>query len=197
MITIEKHSVSQSGGFIPQAVWLIGTRNEDGGENLGTVTSLSYLSGPPEGVVICVTAKRTKANILRTGEFTANLCSADMVRLADCAGAVSGNVKGDMPFSFAWGEAVRAPVLRASPYVLECGVTGSHSVGETTIFIAETLNQQIDRRLGCPEDESPEAYSRWLNQSDIHKVDPLLYTWRYYQVGEKIGNLGEFVPQGE
>ena len=197
MNKIDKHSVSKSGGFIPQAVWLIGTINEDGSQNFGTVTCVNYIPGPPEGLIVSLTAKRTKENILRTSEFTANLCTAEMASMADYAGAVSGTerVKDAMPFSGVPGVKVHVPVLDASPYVIECKMLQYVLMGDTHTFIAETLNQQIDIRCGQPKNDSYEAYIEWLNKNDIHDIDPLLYTWKYYKVGDIIGKVGELKPQ--
>ena len=193
MKKIDKQPVQRSGGFIPQPVWLIGTRNEDGTPNFSTITWVSYAFGPPESLIVSMLAKRTKENILRTGEFTANLCSVEMAALADYTGAVSGldGIKDGVSFDFVWGENVQAPVLDASPYVIECKVLQTHLVGDTHTFIAEMVSQLVDTRFGQPDDDSPEAYFKWLNANDIHGIDPLLYTWKYYRVGEKIGQLGE------
>lgn len=151
MNKIDKHSASRSGGFIPQAVWLIGTINEDGIRNFATATMVSYISGPPEGLIVS----------LRTGEFTANFCTVEM----DYAGSVSGTecLKGTMPFNGEPGVKVHAPVLEASPYVIECKVLQHVLIGDTHTFIAETLNQQIDIRCGRPQNDSYETYIEWLN----------------------------------
>jgi len=193
MEKIIKHSTIHSGGFIPGPVWLIGTQNEDGSHNLSTITWVSYLAGPPECMIVSMQARKTKENILRTKEFTANLCNTGMARLADYVGMFSGKdtQKDAVPYDYSWGEKVQAPVLDASPCVIECTVVKTDVIGDTHVFIAQIVNQQIDAQFGRPDDDSGEAYIRWLNANDIHNVDPLLYTWKYYRIGEKIGNLGE------
>jgi len=197
MKKIEKHSVPQSGGLIPQTMWLIGTCNESGAPNLSTVTWVSFTPGPPECLIVSMQARRTKENILRTGEFTANLCTVEMVKLADYVGMVSGRirVKNAVPYEYGWGEKVFAPVLHASPYVNECKVLQTHRIGDTHTFISEIVNQQIDKNFGRPASDSMDDYVRWLDSINIYDADPLMYTWKYYRIGTKVGNLGEFAPK--
>ncbi|MCL2462441.1 MAG: flavin reductase family protein [Defluviitaleaceae bacterium] len=197
MKKIEKRSISQSPGLIPQAVWLIGTRNGDGTPNLSTITWVSYAYGPPEILVVSMQAERTKDNILRAGEFTANLCTVEMARLADYVGSVSGRdgAKDAVPYGYTWGEKVHAPVLDASPLVAECKVLQTHTIGDTHTFFAEIVNQQIDCGFGRPTDSSAEAYTKWLGSIDACDADPLLYTWKYYRLGKKIANLGELAAE--
>lgn len=44
------------------------------------------------------------------------------------------------------------------------------------------------------DNDSYAAYIAWLDRTDIHDIDPLLYAWKYYKVGEKIGKIGELKP---
>ena len=74
---------------------------------------------------------------------------------------------------------------------MECCVTYAHRVGETVILVAEIVNHMVDVKLGRPYDDSDEAWFSWLNESDAKMTDPLLYSWKYYTLGEKIGKLGE------
>ena len=197
MEKISRKSVSKSGGFIPQAVWIIGSCNKDTSPNFCTITSVSYTPGPPESLIVSMQAKRTKENILCTGEFTANLCTVEMVHLVDFVGSVSGqeSKKDALSFNCNWGEKIHAPVLDASPYVIECKVFQTHLVGNTITFIAEMVNQQIDIKFGQPNNDSYEAYIAWLNTNDLLDLDPILYAWNYYGIGKKIGRVGDFIPK--
>lgn len=192
--TAAKYSVSKCGGFLPQAVFIIGTRNKDGSENFSTVTSVSYVFGPPESLVLSLYgSSRTKDNLMREDVFTVNLCTSSMGRMADYAGAVSGTSqeKDDSIFECTPGLKVDAPVLAESPYTMECHVSYIWPIGDTHIVVAEIVNHLVDRKLGRPVDETDEAYFAWLDQSDLKEINPLLYAWKYYQTGEKLGGLGE------
>jgi flavin reductase (DIM6/NTAB) family NADH-FMN oxidoreductase RutF len=188
-----KSPVIKCGGFMPQTVFLLGTYNQDGTPNLCTATSVSYAYGPPESLVVSLFGNsRTRENINRTGSFTANICTSAMGRLADYVGGVSGShqEKDGVPFVCERGEKIKAPSLKESPYTMECRVTFIHKVGDTVILVSEIVNHMVDIRLGRPVDDSDEAWFNWLNESDALKIDPLLYSWRYYKLGTELGKLG-------
>jgi flavin reductase (DIM6/NTAB) family NADH-FMN oxidoreductase RutF len=192
--TPQKAPVNKCGGFLPQTVFIVGTSNPDGKPNLSVTTSVSYAYGPPESLVVSLFGhSRTRENINRTGAFTANICTVSMGRLADYMGSVSGTYqkKDAVPFEYEKAQRINAPVLKESPYTMECRVTHAHRVGETVILVSEIVSHLVDVRLGRPYDDSDEAWFNWLNESDIRKMDPLLYTWKYYKLGDKLGKLGE------
>ena len=66
--------------------------------------------------------KQTKQNVLRTGIFSANLVSRDMLPLMDYFGFRHGRdgKKDGVPYGVSRGEAVDVPVLDASRWVYEC-----------------------------------------------------------------------------
>jgi len=197
MKKIQKQSIPQLGGIFhhvvwtitPRPVWVVGTCNKDGLPNLSTITCVSNTPGPPENIIVSMAAKRTIANILRTGEFSVNLCNVEMAPLADYVGSVSGEncVKDAVPYDFTWGEHMRVPVLDASHCVLECKVSHTHVIGAFHTFFGEVVNLHIDTNLTPPMD-SQEAIIKWFNSIDIHKIDPLVYhsVLKYFQVGEKV-----------
>ena len=173
----------------PRPVWIIGTCNEDGSPNLSTITCVSNTPGPPESIIVSMTARRTIANILRTGQFSVNLANVEMADLANYVGSVSGEdcTKDAMPYGFSWGEKVQVPVLDASHCVFECKLSHTHEVGDFHTFFGEVVNLQIDANL-TPPTESREALIKWFNEIDIHKMNPLVYhsILKYFRVGEKV-----------
>jgi flavin reductase (DIM6/NTAB) family NADH-FMN oxidoreductase RutF len=189
-----KTSVKKCGGFLPQTVFILGTYNKDRSVNLSAATSVSYVFGPPESLVVSLFGNsRTRANINRTGEFTANICNSSMGRLADYVGSVSGlhQDKDGLTYVCYGSDWIDAPVLLESPYAMECRVTHSHKVGDTVILVSEIINHLVDVHLGRPYDDSDEAWFEWMNESEASAIDPLLYSWKYYKLGEKTGKLGE------
>jgi hypothetical protein len=40
--------------------------------------------------------------------------------------------------------------------------------------------------MGIPEDNSEEAYVKWLERLNINDLDPLLWLGNYYRIGKKI-----------
>ena len=173
----------------PRPVWIVGTCNEDGSPNLSTITCVSNTPGPPESIIVSMVAKRTIANILRTGEFSVNLANVEMTALVDYVGSVSGEdcVKDAVPYGFAWGENIPVPVLDASRCVFECKVSHTHVVGAFHTFFGEVVNLHIDANLTPPTD-SQEAIREWFRALDIHETNPLVYhsVLKYFRVGEKV-----------
>jgi len=134
-------------------------------------------------------AKRTIANILRTGEFSVALANVEMAHLADYVGSVSGEdgPKDAMPYDFTWGGKLHVPVLDASHCVFECKLSHTHEIGQFKTFLGEVVNLQIDADL-TPPTGSREEIIKWFKSLDIHKMDPLVYhsALKYYRVGEKV-----------
>ncbi|MCL2360339.1 MAG: flavin reductase family protein [Defluviitaleaceae bacterium] len=173
----------------PRPVWIVGTCNKDGTPNLSTITCVSNSPGPPENIILSMTARRTIANIQRTGAFSVNLCNGSMVPLVDYVGSVSGEdcVKDAVPYDFTWGDKIYVPILSASHYAFECKLSHTHVIGQFHTFFGEVINLQIDANLTPPTD-SQEAVMKWFKALDIHKTDPLVYhsALKYFRVGKKI-----------
>ena len=173
----------------PRPVWIVGTRNQDGTPNLSTITCVSNTPGPPENIIVSMVARRTIANIQRTGEFSVNLANVEMAALVDYVGTISGedSAKDAMSYGFAWGEKAHVPVLEASHYTFECKVSHTHVVGSFHTFFGEVLNLQIDTNLVPPEGPQ-EAVREWFRAIDIHGLNPLVYhsALKYFRVGEKV-----------
>jgi|GEM_PF-4225850 len=83
---------------------------------------------------------------------------------------------------------LNVPILDASPHVLECKVTKSFEVGNTIIFISETACIHADSRYVHPCPESDNLYT-WYESQDAKNLNPLLYAFKYYTLGESIGQL--------
>jgi len=113
-----------------------------------------------------------------------------MVALSDYFGSVSGEngVKDKLAYDVTWGSAVKAPMLNASPCVVECRVSHSHQIGISHTFLGEVVSLHMDAKLSLP-DSPGEAVMQWYQDLDMHDVDPLVYhsyPLRYYRVGEKL-----------
>ncbi len=204
-----------------QPSFIIGTNNDDGSANFAPIT---WVSATCEGnndyllVISMFGSKTTKTNVLRTGIFSANLVSRDMLKLMDYFGsrhAKDGNKfessdelsnecigethtdasirysvysyhtghKNDIPFDVVRGEVLDVPVLDASRWVYECEVAKTVETGESTTFFCHIRNIQIDARLN-PEDTF---------DVDLTTLDPVIYSGRYYSLGESLGKIGDFL----
>ena len=180
-------SIPLMGEFAPVLVNIIGTCNEDGTPHFCGASFVSFTNGSPESIVFSTFVQPTIDNIKRTGEFTVNMCTGEMVQMTEDICSKQESVEqNNSHHSFEWGEKVHAPILDASPFVCECKVAQSHKYGDSTIFIAEIVNQQIDKQLDKPTDSSVEAYVKWLENVNVNDLDPLLWLGNYYRLGKRI-----------
>jgi len=187
----EKITIPVSVSAAAQQVYLLGTYNPDNTLLLLSVAFVCYIPGPPEGVVVSVAGSdQTKTNIARNGVFSLNLCTVEMKDLAEAAWfGYSPTKNGGHLVEYCNGNKLNVPVLNASPNNLECKVSQSLQVGDTTIFICETPCIQADSTLIPPYPESGSSYS-WYENTDAKKFDPLLYSFKYYTLSESIGQIG-------
>ncbi len=172
-----------------QPSFIIGTNNEDGSANFAPITWVSATDGG-EGEYLLVISmfgtKRTKQNVIRTGIFSANLVSTDMLPLMDYFGLKkSAESSGKtIEYTVVRGEVLDVPVLDASRWVYECEVVQSVQTGKSTTFFCRIRNIQMDERLD-PED----AFD-----VDLMVLDPVIYSGRYHCLGQSLGKIGDHLP---
>ena len=86
----KRKSVDPIYSMCVQPSFIIGTNNEDGSYNFAPITWVSATMGEDDGYYLVVSmfgTKRTKLNVIRTGVFSANLVSRDMLFLMDYLGS--------------------------------------------------------------------------------------------------------------
>ena len=108
-----------------QPSFIIGTNNEDGTANFAPITWVSVTHEEGDGYLLVISmsgTKRTRQNILRTGIFSANLVSTDMLPLMDYFGSRHGGDgrKDEAEYTVVRGEVLDVPVLDQSRWVYEC-----------------------------------------------------------------------------
>ena len=169
-----------------QPAFIIGTNNEDGSYNFAPITWLSVTCEKDDYLIVISVfgTKRTKQNIVKTGVFSANLVSTDMLELMDYFGtnhAIDGKKDG-IPYTVYRGEVLDVPVLGASRWVYECEVDSSVEVGESTTFFCRIKNIQADEQFVCND-----AFD-----IDLTKLDPVIYSGMYHSVGHLLGRIGDY-----
>ena len=197
MKKIEKQIIPiMPGEFSPVLLNIIGTCNEDGTPNLSAVSWVSFNPGPPKSIILStahVYTMPTLNNILRTGEFTVNLCTVGMSDFVEdvCAYGDDIHNHGKLAYGHAWGEKTKTPILDVSPFVVECKVSQTHMLGNYHIFFAEIVCQHLDKNLAgnnLQESDSMHAWSaddpyyKWLENMDMNKLDPLLWLGHWYRL---------------
>lgn len=121
--------------------------------------------------------------IKRSGEFVVNIPTADMVRVADQCGMVSGRDVDKFALTGLTampGSVVRAPLIQQCPINVECQVRQILPLGTHDFFIAEIVAVHADENI--------------LNSAGKLHFDQItsftLHSREYRRTGESIGHYG-------
>ncbi len=185
-----RRSVDPVFSMCVQPAFLIGTRNEDGSANFAPITWVSATHEAGDGYLLVISmagTKMTKRNVLRTGLFSANLVSTDMLPLMDYFGSrhARDGKKDGIPCGVGRGEVLDVPVLNESRWVYECEVARTLETGDSTTFFCRIRNIQMDERLIC----------RDIFDVDLTVLDPVVYSGRYHSIGRMLGEIGDFLEK--
>jgi len=185
---MKRKSVNPIYSMCVQPSFIIGTQNEDGTDNFAPITWVSVTHEEGDGYLLVISmfgSKRTKQNVIRTGIFSANLVSTDMLPLMDYFGSkhAKDGKKNDMEYGVSRGAVLDVPTLDESPWVYECEVARSVETGDSTTFFCQIKNIQMDERLS-PKDTF---------DIDLTVLDPVIYSGRYHSLGKMLGEIGDFL----
>lgn len=184
----KRRSVDPVYSMCVQPAFIIGTNNIDGTANFAPITWVSVTHEEGDGYLLVISmsgTKRTKQNVIRTGIFSANLVSADMLPLMDYFGsrhAEDGNKDG-VPYGVSRGEVLDVPVLDESRWVYECEVKQAVQTGDSTTFFCTIRNIQIDERLECKD----------TFDVDLTVLGPVIYSGKYHSIGKLLGDIGDYI----
>ena len=184
---MKRRSVNPVYSMCVQPAFIIGTNNEDGSHNFAPITWVSVTHEEGDGYLLVISmfgTKRTKQNVIRTGQFSANLVKTKILPLMDYFGTkhAKDGKKNDIPYSVSRGKVVDVPTLDESPWVYECEVARSVETGDSTTFFCHIKNIQIDERLS-PRD---------IFDIDLTALDPVIYSGKYHSLGKMLGEIGDF-----
>ncbi len=187
-VKMKRKSVDPIYSMCVQPSFIIGTKNEDGTDNFAPITWVSVTHEEGDGYLLVISmfgSKRTKQNVIRTGIFSANLVSTDMLPLMDYFGSkhAKDGKKNDMEYGVSRGAVLDVPTLDESPWVYECEVARSVETGDSTTFFCHIKNIQMDERLS-PKDTF---------DIDLTVLDPVIYSGRYHSLGKMLGEIGDFL----
>lgn len=174
-----------------QPSFIIGTNNEDCSANFAPITWVSVTHEEGDGYLLVISmsgTKRTKQNVLRTGIFSANLVSTDMLPLMDYFGSrhADDGKKNAVPYKVVRGAVLDVPVLDESRWVYECEVERTVETGDSTTFFCYIRNIQMDKRLQCKS----------TFDVDLTVLDPVIYSGKYHSLGKMLGEIGDFLQAG-
>ncbi|MCR5004985.1 MAG: flavin reductase family protein [Clostridiales bacterium] len=184
---MKRKTVDPKYSMCVQPSFIIGTTNEDGSYNFAPITWVSVTHEEDDRYLLVISmsgTKRTKQNVIRTGLFSANLVSTDLLPLMDYFGSKSAKdgQKNDIAYNVSKGIVLDVPTLDESPWVYECEVSRSVKTGDSTTFFCNIRNIQMDERLS-PSD---------IFDIDLTILDPVIYSGRYHSLGKTLGAIGDF-----
>ena len=187
MDKIKRKSVDPVYSMCVQPSFIIGTNNEDGSYNFAPITWVSATQEEDDGYLLVISmfgTKTTKLNVIRTGIFSANLVSRDMLPLMDYFGSkhAKDGRKDDVTYDVSRGKVLDVPVLDQSRWVYECEVARTVETGNSTTFFCRIRNIQMDERLN-PSD---------IFDIELTVLDPVIYSGKYHSLGNCLGNIGDF-----
>lgn len=110
--------------YCPQALFLYGTKQEDGQPHFDLFCWFGYChSSEGLGVMACIgEEKQTRDLIRKNGVFSVNLVSEQLLPLADYYGCTCGRITPDkMKFlpTVEWGQVLDVPTIAESPVQIE------------------------------------------------------------------------------
>lgn len=191
---MEKSKINKDLFCLPWTQTILGTHFE-GKVNFMALDWLTRVNFQPAMLGICVNRVHASYEAIRkTGEFSVNVPSVDMVDITDYTGLVSGkNVDKSGLFEIFYGQLKSAPMIKLCPLSMECKSIQTVDLPTNTFFIAEIIDVYSEDRFlteGNP---------------DVKKINPFLLTMpdnRFWSIGECVGKawnagktLGERLKQ--
>ena len=184
---LERKSIGSGYAMCVQPAFLIGTYDEMGNANFAPITWLSMTHDGEKCLLVISMygTKKTKLNVLRTKQLSANLISTDMLELVDYLGSVSGHDgnKNEISYDIGEGLVVKVPTLNISRWVYELEVIKMVNCGESDTFFCEVKNVQIDKDADISDGV------------DLTDFDPLIYSGHYHSLGKHLGKIGDFLAK--
>lgn len=175
----------------PQALFLYGTKRDDGTPNFGLFSWFGYAWIDDQlGVMVCIgEEKLTKDLICKNGVFSLNLVNEELLPLADYYGNTSGRDVPDkmkrLP-TVQWGQVLDVPTVAESPLTLELEVKQEiQEAAGSSIFLCHIRNTSVDESL---LDASIPYVERYKNCAAVISAGDQTYV---SVDGRKLGRWGE------
>ena len=163
---------------VPSA--LVSCGKKDQKPNIITLAWVGVVNSIPPMISISIRpAPYSHDLIAETGEFVANIPTADMVEIADGCGMVSGrDVDKFAKYGLTpeWGTLQHAPYIVECPLNVECRVRQVINLGSHDLFLAEIVNILADAEM--------------VNESGYYDPGDLKllgYSGKHYLTAHKLG----------
>ncbi len=175
----------------PLPAVLVGSRDEDGKDNLFTAAWAGTINTNPPMVSISIRKSRLSYDmIIKSGEFVINITTEKLAYATDWCGVKSGrdfDKYKEMKLHKEEASHVNCAMIKESPVNLECVVTETKDLGSHTIFLADVVAVHID-----------DQYLDENGRFDFNAAKPIVYSHgEYYGLGQYIGSFGWSVKKGQ
>ena len=178
-----KQSWKPGNMIYPLPAVLVTCRNEDV-DNVFTVAWTGTICTNPPMAYISVRPERYSYDLIKkSGVFTINLTTKELVKVTDFCGVRSGRDVDkfkEMHLEKEEAKEINCPVLKDSPVNIECRVKEIQELGSHHMFIADVVNVQVDDR--ALEDNGRLA---------LESTNPIVYSHgEYYDLKDQLGTFG-------
>ena len=177
---MKKRELGPKTFLFPMPAALVGA-NIEGKPNYLVIAFAGIVNAQPPTIFVSINhAHYTNIGIMENRTFSVNIPSADMVKVTDYCGIVTGGeVDKSMLFDSFYGKLGTAPMISECPVNLECRLVDTIEYEVDTAYIGEVTEVYVNE--DCFTNE----------KIDILKMNPLLFSTsekKYFRVGEYVGN---------
>lgn len=176
--------------LFPVPAVLVTSRHGEGEPNIITIAWTGVMNNNPPMVYVAVQPSRHSHRLIKeSGEYVINIPSADLAKIVDYCGVVSGrdvNKFRETGLTPLAASQVKAPLIKECPVNLECKVREVLSLGSHDVFIGEVVAVHFDKDV-LDERGTP----------DFEKIKPYAFCMGEYRAVEgRIGTFG-FSKRGQ
>ena len=150
--------------------------------NIITLAWVGILCSEPPIIGVSIRPSRYSYGLVKqSGEFAVNVPTAEMLRVVDWCGTVSGHSADKfaaMGLTPVPTQVIRTAVIKECPLNIECQVVQTIQLGSHDLFLGKVVAVQVD-----------EAILNAQGEIDLAKASPLAYG------GHAYWTLGQFVER--
>ncbi len=150
--------------------------------NIITLAWVATLCSEPPIIGVGIRPSRYSNGLVKqSGEFAVNVPTAEMVRVVDWCGNVSGHSQDKfaaMGLTAVPAQVIRTVLIKECPLNIECQVIQTIPLGSHDLFLGKVVAVQVD-----------DAILDTRGQIDLAKANPLAYD------GHGYWSLGQFVER--
>ena len=159
-----KKNIGPVAGLYPTPVTIIGTV-VNGTVNWSNIAHVGIIGRDATIMLSIRKGRLTCAGIRENGAASVNLVTEAMIPAADYVGIFSGKQKDKSAvFPYRMGELSGAPIIEASPLVMECELVDIYDTSNNDNFILKVAHTHVDE--ACLNEEGV---------PDVHKIGPILF----------------------